>query len=101
MSRAVRACLWAAIAAALVLMYATGSGILRDRERLAEMTKSLQESRARWEDTAARKEELQEELKALTEELREAKLTLEESTTRAEELKQDIEELKNQAAGRE
>ncbi len=98
MRGSVKAFLWAAMAAALILAGVTGAGIRQDRERLAEMTRSLAESRARWESTAEKKEKLQEELKTVTGELREAKLTLEESTQRAGELQEDIAELEREIA---
>ena len=87
-----------AMAAALAVTGVLGVGILRDRNRVREMSAELQESRSRWEDTAARKETLQEELKQVTEDLKEARLTLEESTARAEELREDIAELERQIA---
>ena len=86
----------AATAAAILLAVFLGAGLIRDLNKSREMNRELAESRAAWEDTAARKEALQEELKKVTEDLREAKLTLEESTARAEELREEIARLEKE-----
>ena len=98
MSRSMKIFLCAVMAAALILAAVIGAGIVRDRRALNEMKRELAVSRAAWEDTAARKEELQAELKTVTEDLKEAQLTLEESTTRAEELRADIAQLETEIA---
>ena len=87
-----------ALVCAIILMGILGADLARDRLRLAEINSQLEVSRAAWEDTAARKEELQAELKQLTDALKEAKLTLEEKETRAEQLRDDIAELEAEIA---
>ena len=96
MSTGTKRLLWAAAGAAVLLMLLLGFRLWRDGQKAREMTRELSESRARWEETAARKEELQEELKAVSEELREAQLTLEESTARAAELREEISRLEEE-----
>ena len=81
------------MAAALAVILILGTGILRDQGRARELARELSESRARWMDTAERKEALQKELKTVKESLKEARLTLEESTARAEELRVEIDAL--------
>lgn len=99
MSRGMKAALAAVLIAAAALMGFLGAGILRERAEIREMSRELEESRDAWEETAARKEELQAQLKSAREELREAQLTIEESETRAEELRADIAQLEEEIAG--
>lgn len=96
MNKTLKGMLAAVLAIALALALFLGAGILRDSREIRAMTKELAESRARWEDTAARKEALQAELKQVTEALKEAKLTLEESTARETELQADIQALEQE-----
>ena len=96
MNKTLKGMLAAVLAIALALALFLGAGILRDWREIQAMTKELAESRARWEDTAARKEALQAELKQVTEALKEAKLTLEESTAREAELQADIQTLEQE-----
>ena len=96
MNKSLKRILTAVLAVALALTVYLGAGILRDRREIQALTRELAESRARWEDTAARKEALQAELKQATEALKEAKLTLEESTAREAELQADIQALEQE-----
>ncbi len=98
MNREMKWILIAVMAVAMTVIGILGAGILRDSRAVRELDRALAESRAAWEDTAERKEALQEDLKKVTEELREAKLTLEESTVRAEELREDIAQLEREIA---
>ena len=98
MSKFMRLLLCAVMAAALAVAFCLGEGILRDRQKLRDLNRLLSESRAAWEDTAERKEALQEELKTVTNALKEARLTLEESDARAEELREEIAELEEEIA---
>lgn len=98
MNRMTKGILCAVMAAAIMLAAVLTADLLRDRRAVREMSCELAESRDRWEATAARKEELQEELQGVTDALKEAKLTLSESETRAEELRQDIKELEQEIA---
>ena len=98
MSGTMKYILCVTMAAAIALTGFLGAGLAGDQRRVNELSRELQESRARWEATAEKKEALQAELKKVTEDLKEARLTLEESVTRAEELRQDIAELEREIA---
>lgn len=94
MTKGMKGLLTAVMIAALAVILVLGAGILRDQRKVRELSRELADSRARWMDTAERKEALQKELKTVEESLKEAKLTLEESTSRAEELQAEIDGLK-------
>ena len=96
MTRGMKGLLTAVMMAALAVILVLGAGILRDQRKVRELSRELADSRARWMDTAERKEALQKELKTVEESLKEAKLTLEESEARAEQLRADIAELKEE-----
>ena len=96
MTRGMKGLLTAVMIAALAVILVLGAGIVRDQRKVRELSRELADSRARWMDTAERKEALQKELKTVEESLKEAKLTLEESTSRAEELQGEIDGLKEE-----
>ncbi len=85
-----------ALCAALLLTVALATRAINLSHSIRTQSKLLEESRIRWEQTAAEKETLQTQLKEVRSALREAELTLEESTARAEELRLDIQELETQ-----
>ena len=96
MSKGMKTVFWGTMAMAILVMALLGSDLSRDWESAKALDQEVRESRARWEDTAERKEALQAELKGVTETLREAKLTIEESANRAEELEEEILQLRQE-----
>ena len=95
MSKTHRCLCLLALLAAVGLSVFLVSGLFRLRADLSAVEQALALSRAAWEDTAERKEALQEELSVVTDALKEAALTLSESESRAEELRADIAQLQS------